>query len=207
MNPELFNPFGCYILKHTVPDNIFQILSDEVDSSRSQLRDPLFVTENNFSDFLAGKNSYQIKIDRKFLFENDILSYMLSLGQHYIQSVGAPFNKIDLGSVWINYGYRGDFNPIHTHDSLLSGTIYMHQDDSIMQEMEQGSKTTRDTSSIPGMTHFVHDLNYHPFNRFSYSNKFIKGDLVLFPSWLSHWVNPFRSDGERVTIAFNILEA
>jgi hypothetical protein len=29
------------------------------------------------------------------------------------------------------------------------------------------------------------------------------GKLVLFPSWLGHYVTPFRGDGERVTVAFN----
>lgn len=206
MNPELFNPFGCYLLKHEVPESIFKVLSDEVDSVRSQLKDKNFVEQHNFSEYLAGKNSFQIKVDREFLVKHDIESYVMSLGQFYIQQVGAPFPNICMGSLWINFGYKGDFNPIHTHDSLLSGTIYIHQDEGIMQEMEAGSHG-RATSSIPGMTHFAHDLNYHPFNRFTYSNKFEKGKMIMFPSWLTHWVNPFNTDGERVTVAFNILEA
>lgn len=206
MNPELFNPFGCYLLSHQVPETIFKTLCDEVDSVRSQLKDENFLKQNSFSEYLAGKNSHQIKVDRNFLIKHDIESYVLSLSQYYIQQIGAPFPEIKMGSLWINYGYKGDFNPIHTHDSLLSGCFYIHQDDNIMQEMEAGSHG-RATSSIPGMTHFVHDLNYHPFNRFTYANKFEKGKLIMFPSWLTHWVNPFQSDGERVTIAFNILEA
>jgi hypothetical protein len=30
------------------------------------------------------------------------------------------------------------------------------------------------------------------------------GMMVLFPSWLYHFVNPFFGDGERISIAFNI---
>ena len=30
------------------------------------------------------------------------------------------------------------------------------------------------------------------------------GDLYIFPSWLSHQVYPFRSEGERRSMAFNI---
>lgn len=206
MNPELFNPFGCYLLKHKVPESIFKVLVNEVDSVRSQLKDKNFVEQHNFSEYLAGKNSFQIKVDREFLVKHDIESYVISLGQFYIQQVGAPFSNIRMGSLWINFGYKGDFNPPHRHDSLLSGTFYIHQDEGIMKEMEAGSHG-RATSSIPGMTHFSHDLNCHPFNYFSYSNKFEKGTIVMFPSWLTHWVNPFNTDGERVTIAFNIVEA
>ena len=30
------------------------------------------------------------------------------------------------------------------------------------------------------------------------------GLMVLFPSWLYHFVNPFFGDGERISIAFNV---
>lgn len=206
MNPEMFNPFGCFLLKHKVPDMIFDALQMEVDSVRAQLKDADFVAKNNFAEYLAGKNSFQIKIDKEYLDKRDISSYIISLGQYYIQQTGTPFPNIKMGSVWVNYGLKGDFNPIHSHDSLLSGCFYISQSDSIMKEQEEGSNS-RGTSGIPGMTHFAHDLNCHPFNKFSYSNKFEKGHMIMFPSWLSHWVNPFESDGERVTIAFNILEA
>jgi uncharacterized protein (TIGR02466 family) len=204
-NPELFNPFGCYLLKHKVPDEIFNALSDEVDSVRDQLADENFVRENNFAEYLAGRNTYQIRLDDKLGYEKNIYSYVMSLGAYYLEQIGIR-KDIRMGSIWINYGRKGDFNPIHTHDALLSGVMYMCQDDGITKEQEEGSHG-RATSGIPGMTHFVHDLNHSPLNRFTYSNPFVKGELLMFPSFLTHWVNPFQTDGERVTIAFNILEA
>ena len=30
------------------------------------------------------------------------------------------------------------------------------------------------------------------------------GLMVIFPSWLYHYVNPFHGAGERISIAFNI---
>lgn len=198
--PVMFNPFGSFLLNHKIPNFIFNSLKNKVDEIRPLLKDDNFIKENNFADYLAGKNTYQIKMPKNSEFEN----YILNLANHYIQTVGAPYDKIKMGSVWINYTYKGDFNPIHTHDSLLSGVIYVHQDDGIMVEMNNNTNF-RSASSIPGMTHFAYDLNSHPFNKFSYSNKFIEGSLTMFPSWLSHWVNPFTTDGERVTIAFNVL--
>ena len=29
------------------------------------------------------------------------------------------------------------------------------------------------------------------------------GQVLIFPSWLWHYVNPFRGQGERISIAFN----
>lgn len=206
IDPEMINPFGCFVLKHKIPNGVFESIVDEVNRVRVELKNDKFVNQNNFDNYLAGKNSYQIKMNSDYMKLKGIDEYLLSLGRHYIEHTKTPFPNIKMGSTWINYGYKGDYNPIHTHDSLLSGAIYVHQDEGIMKEMEEGSQSGRDTSSIPGMTHFVHDLNYHPFNKFSYSNPFVKGEVVMFPSWLSHWVNPFRTAGERVTVAFNILE-
>ena len=203
--PEIYNPFGTFLLKHKVPESIFEALVKETDSVREKLKNEEYVKENNFNDYLAGKNSYQIKMNSNYMRENNIDSYILSLGEHYINNLNAPFSKIKMGSTWINYGYKGDYNPIHTHDALLSGCFYIYQDEGIMKEQENNF-SGRDASSVPGMTHFVHDLNSHPFNRFTYSNKFVAGEIIMFPSWLTHWVNPFQTDGERVTIAFNILE-
>lgn len=207
VEPEMINPFGCFVLKHKIPNGVFESIVDEVNRVRVELSNEKFVNQNNFDNYLAGKNSYQIKMNSEYMKRKGIDNYLLDLGKHYIEYTKTPFPNIMMGSTWINYAYKGDFNPIHTHDSLLSGAIYIHQDEGINNEMEEGSLSGRDTSSIPGMTHFAHDLNYHPFNKFSYSNKFVKGELVMFPSWLSHWVNPFRTAGERVTVAFNILEA
>jgi hypothetical protein len=30
------------------------------------------------------------------------------------------------------------------------------------------------------------------------------GMMVVFPSWLYHFVNPYFGDGERISIAFNV---
>lgn len=206
-SPEIFNPFGCNVMIHQTPDIIMKALNDEVDSVRSQLGDKEFVNQNNFAEYLAGKNSYQIKIDPSYLQKTDIESYILSLARYYIDNSGSPwpYQNIKLGSVWINYAYKGDFNPIHTHDALLSGFFCISASEGIMEEQRQGS-TGRASSGIPGMTHLVHNLENKPFNKFSYSSEFKPGKVIMFPSWLTHWVNPFETDGERVTVAYNVLE-
>ena len=42
------------------------------------------------------------------------------------------------------------------------------------------------------------------FTRHSYIVKPVVGDFYLFPSWLAHQVYPFRSKGERRSMAFNV---
>ena len=31
------------------------------------------------------------------------------------------------------------------------------------------------------------------------------GMLVMFPSWLEHWVTPYRGKGQRISVAFNAV--
>jgi hypothetical protein len=28
--------------------------------------------------------------------------------------------------------------------------------------------------------------------------------MLLWPSWLKHWVHPYQGDGERISVAFNV---
>lgn len=43
-----------------------------------------------------------------------------------------------------------------------------------------------------------------PFTHGNYVLTLKPGQMVLFPSWLGHYVTPFRGAGQRTTIAFNV---
>lgn len=42
-----------------------------------------------------------------------------------------------------------------------------------------------------------------PYGHGNYAVRLVPGQLILFPSWLGHFVSPFRGAGERITVAFN----
>ena len=42
-----------------------------------------------------------------------------------------------------------------------------------------------------------------PFTHGNFVITPVPGKMVLFPSWLGHYVTPFRGSGERITVAFN----
>lgn len=202
--PILFNPFGTELLKHKINDEFFQLLKDKVEEIRPLLKDETYVIQNSHAQYLAGKNSYQIRMDYDYIKYIGLEDYLLTLGNFYILSNNSRM-KIQLGNVWINYINAGDSNPLHTHDALLSGVIYIKQDDSIYDEMMTYS--TNNMHGAPGVTHFVHKLEMNHFSKNIYANITNPGELIMFPSWLTHYVNAHHSEGERITIAFNILEA
>ncbi len=101
-------------------------------------------------------------------------------------------------SGWMNANPMGGFNAPHTHPGAhWSGVYYVNQPD-----VEEGNS---------GMIEFLDPRSDLPNWRILRADAFrLKkkirpraGEIVLFPSYLMHWVYPNESSEERVTIAFN----
>ena len=96
---------------------------------------------------------------------------------------------------WINLHDRGGFNYLHMHEgSLLSGTFYLQV------PPRSGALVFRDPR--PGVLHSTVKgpvPNGHSDIRLAPSD----GLLVLFPSWMEHYVEPHDGDQARICIAFN----
>lgn len=113
-------------------------------------------------------------------------------------------SKVDPASLrlklfaWMNSNPPGGYNAPHTHPGAhWSGVYYVSQPD-----VESGTS---------GMIEFLDPRTDLPHWRllkapaFSMKKKFrpAVGEMVLFPSYLVHWVYPNETDEERVSIAFN----
>jgi len=97
---------------------------------------------------------------------------------------------------WLVSQYAGDYNPIHTHSGILSGIIYIKVPPQI------------NASSEPdGWLTFHNNREYDAFTlRFQMTQNRLpkRGDMYIFPAWLGHSVSPFRGEGERRSMAFNV---
>lgn len=77
--------------------------------------------------------------------------------------------------VWWNYYAEGKFQEFHSHNvNALSGIVYLTDSDAATCFCERGDR------------HSVYPK---------------KGKIVIFPSWLGHYVQPAKE--ERCTVAFN----
>ena len=99
---------------------------------------------------------------------------------------------------WMNANPAGGFNAPHTHPGAhWSGVYYVSQ-----PEVEEGNS---------GMIEFLDPRSDLPNWRllgarsFALKKKFrpVPGEMILFPSYLVHWVYPNETDEQRVTVAFN----
>lgn len=97
-----------------------------------------------------------------------------------------------LMEAWFNVNQKGGENVIHTHAGKhISGTMYF-----------QGTGTGTICFQSLETQYNIIPANY-PFNgTIKYEPE--DGDILLFPSYLAHWVEPNPSDRERINLAFNI---
>jgi uncharacterized protein (TIGR02466 family) len=96
---------------------------------------------------------------------------------------------------WVNLHERGGFNYLHMHEaSLLSGSFYLQV------PAGSGALTFRDPR--PGVLHGIIKGSV-PNGHADIQLKPSSGLLVLFPSWMEHYVEPHEGDEPRICIAFN----
>ncbi len=131
------------------------------------------------------------------------------IGERIIEGVNtvtktvAPTFKIEdyeiYSNAWININPKGGFNVPHDHPNFWwSGTYYVRipenpPDKSGCLEFLD-PRTNINAMSLPKTANFKsrHQIMPKP------------GDLIVFPSYLRHWVYPNEQDEDRISIAFNI---
>ena len=127
--------------------------------------------------------------------------FLATVSQEYAKQVLPDYlpegTKVSF-RVWAVSQVAGDFNPIHIHDSNLSGVCFLKIPPKFDEEYKK-----EDHHPTAGCLEFLGSMPNH-FARHSYIAKPKVGEFYLFPSWLTHQVYPFRSEGERRSLAFNI---
>lgn len=126
-----------------------------------------------------------------------LYEFVQSCVSEYFHAVYEPKNKVSLRVTqsWFNYSKPGEWHHKHAHpNSLVSGVLYM--------------KAVKDSDKI----YFhkddyrqldVHTENYNLYNSRSWWLSVETGKLMLFPSSLTHSVEPVQANDTRISLAFN----
>ena len=98
---------------------------------------------------------------------------------------------------WVNLHDRGGFNFLHVHEGcLLSGSFYLQVPPA------SGQFVFRDPR--PGVVHgYIKGAVPNGYSDIRLTPE--AGLLVLFPSWMEHFVEPHENDEPRIAIAFNAV--
>jgi len=193
---DIYQPFGPSILKTTLPQSYVNLLNVEADKI---LHDEKLSKEHDWSHNLAGNVKKEIAIDQNVIpgFPEFLITMAKVYYKHTINKEPADGSKVAFRT-WVVSQYKGDFNPVHIHDANLSGVAFLKIPPGFDAEY-----AAEDHHPTAGCLEFLGSMPNH-FARHSYIVKPAVGDFYLFPSWLTHQVYPFRSEGERRSLAFNV---
>ena len=135
-----------------------------------------------------------------FLWKQDIFKPLLDEALSATQMIAKRLSNKELPqmvvrAMWGNINPKGGFNFTHVHPSgWLSGVYYIQLPEANNEIVFQDPRPARmmdfQRSSLIADEYF----SYHPK----------VGELLLFPSWLPHFVSPNTSDQNRISISFNV---
>jgi hypothetical protein len=184
-------------MKSSVPQNIIDIINNKANAI---LDDDKRSKDLDYSANLAGNVKKEVALSLGEVKSLETIVNKL-VTEYIMKTVGNQFNPENTNMTytsWVVSQYAGDFNPVHIHDSQLSGVLFLKLPPNYEEEYRR-----EDHYPSVGCLEFVGSVP-NTFSKHSWMCKPTIGDLYLFPSWLLHQVYPFRSDGERRSMAFNI---
>jgi len=138
----------------------------------------------------AGNNSYQLSVPPGLLENSYSMAYFNHAGEFFMSAVSgghidtwrrrASFRRnyghYDGYDFWVNFANVGDENPKHHHAGMLSAVVYI-ENDGLATNFENG---------------------------ISFAGE--RGDMLMFPASLGHWVDMKLGGPERVTMSFNLID-
>ena len=115
----------------------------------------------------------------------------------YFMATYCPKNdtRLKITQSWLNWTKPGQFHHKHAHpNSLISGCYYLnaHKDTDRIYFYRDGYQQIK----FP-------PAEWNPYNSESWWYPVGTGDLVLFPSSLTHMVQPVEGEDTRISLAFN----
>lgn len=134
------------------------------------------VKKSNFGGFQTHDDLHKLPVFREF---TKALEFIAS------ECLEHPARVVDM---WGNINYKNSYNGNHTHGNTLSGVFYL-------KVPKDSGRLILCNPAVRSDAQFIRESNYpivpEPLA------------LILFPSWLEHYVEPNLSEETRVSISFN----
>jgi len=183
-----------------IPDEIYNDLVHCIEDKSKQWNSEL---AGNIKEEYS-LNRYIPKFEKFIISQIKDSSYLTSyLNDYHILTNNLP---LCLKNLWVNFMKKHEFNPLHKHTGLLSFVLFIKIPYLMEQEKKIGPGALSNTN-IPGCLSFVYpspEVGGIEIIKLEVDKKWEKKG-VIFRADLNHIVNPFYSDGTRITISGNIL--
>jgi len=175
---------------------LFKIKIQQVDLKKCA--DLCSKKSNKVDETLAGVIKHQHYISPTH-YGKIINPYLNLFGEAYQNWYGKTITQTTILMSWVNFMRAGEFNPPHTHPNCdLSSVLFVK----IPEALKEEHKKFTGTGSGPGSLSFTYgESQPHAISRRSFFPE--EGDLFIFPATLTHFVAPFMSKGERISMSAN----
>ena len=129
----------------------------------------------------------------------DLQPYLNLYREAHFNYYNRKIDNIDCISSWINFMKAGEVSPQHTHnDCTLSCVLYLK----VPKQLKKENADHNGKSAGPGCISFHYsEPREHSITQYSLFPE--ERDLLIFPSNVRHEVLPFKSKGQRISIAAN----
>ena len=199
------------VLESILPENIFQLLKTSIDN--------LTEDSETYNTRLVGHIREEYSLDH---INDEISSYIIGVANAWADAhpgyiagfEEAHKNKnnyeLQLTSLWVNKQKKYEFNPLHTHPSVLSFVIWIKIPYRLEDEINYFPRVSGKNSE-KGNIHtskfcFVHVDALGSIKQVPIPvDSSYEGTIMMFPSALNHIVYPFyTSDEYRISVSGNI---
>ena len=217
MKLSVFQPWSEFVMKGVLPEELISKLIELTDIIN---QDPQKVS---FNYTLAGEIENEWGIDVSLLTNIKFETFLFKLIKEYIRLIKIqrtpngthlecsyeafikkePFfeeNNWKIKVAWFNNQKDNEYNPVHSHEGILSGVLYLKIPEYLPSRKNQGQD-----GNISFIGNASPNDGLFTAPNVSFSPKV--GDIFLFPSTLRHQVCPFRTENEqgiRRSMSFNI---
>jgi len=197
------------IVRSTIPAD----LMDKIRSSVVEIME-------NFDEYEPWNKNLAGQIRREFsynYYQEELKEIILKMCQFHYEKYdysqhsitgksGKVTWKYEVEKVWINFQSKYEFNPMHTHNGILSFVVWV--DIPYFLNFEHAaSPGNKSRTQKSGLFDFAYTDILGTIRTMAVpADKLYEGEIIVFPSKLNHTVYPFySSDKFRVSISGNII--
>ena len=192
------HPWGPHTIETQIDQKFADILLEKGNESRAKNLD--------HTKSLAGQMDYEYYYENYEewfcpLFDPFIASYQMGAAGSGLKIFKGPADYVVI-NLWINYQQANEYNPPHNHAGDLSFVIYLQVPEEIEKENEERKQEHNNPG--PGMICFDTGPDM-PFSVTRIAKMPLVRDVFIFPAWLPHHVNAFKSNVERISVSGNLM--
>ena len=199
---KITRPFGPFIGKFSLPDALVRDINNHVEATTS---DSQLVESLDWSHNLVGKVKQELSITDEVLepyetfLKGRVMEYLGAILSSGVVNLSTTKWNITRKNAWVVRSFAGDFNPAHIHsDASICLAGFLKTPD----WADELKEDNLDHAPARGKLCFMHGNTQEWGNNLMMTEPKV-GDCYIFPSTLTHFVYPFKSQGERRSMSIN----